>query len=170
MTRCPCCRRPSLHICPLWTSSLLNFQWPKSFPDCYVSASASPPSLSTWRPPQRCRRSTGMSPTLSYQAARTIPTPPKSLVLWRGLSSPLCYCPFSPFRPPLPRSDAAVGRGTPRLARHWGFRVPPVSYVQTLLRLHRLPWFCAPAFEVLRTDEIISAQQSGQIVGWVSGQ
>lgn len=74
MTPCPCRRMPTHHVCPLWTSPLLKCQGPKSLLDCDAAVSASPPSPSTWRPPQRCRRSRGMFLTLSCQAART-PTP-----------------------------------------------------------------------------------------------
>lgn len=71
MTACPCHQRSTCHIDPLWTSPILNCQGPKSLLGCYVAVSVSPPSLRTWRPPQRCRRSRGMSLTLSCQAART---------------------------------------------------------------------------------------------------
>lgn len=70
MTLCLCPQRPTHHIYPVLTSPL-NCQGSRSLLGCYVAASASPPSLSTWRPPQRCRRSRGTSPIPCYQAART---------------------------------------------------------------------------------------------------
>lgn len=145
MTPCPCRRRLTHHIFPLWTSPLLNCQGPKRLLDCYVVASASPPCLSTWRPPQRCRRSRGMFLTRSCQAARTPITVNPGPLGRTAIFSPLCYFFFPPSKPRLSCSDAAVERGKPRLPRHWGFRVPPVSYVQTLWRPRRLLWFCAPA-------------------------
>lgn len=73
MTPFPCPQRLTLLTHPQWASNLLSCcaQRPKALLDCCVAASASPPSLSTWRPPQRCRRSRGTCPTPSYQAART---------------------------------------------------------------------------------------------------
>lgn len=70
-TLCLCHRRPTHHSYTTWPPPLLNCQGSKSLPDCYVAASASLPSLSTWRPPQRCRRSRGTCPIPCCQAART---------------------------------------------------------------------------------------------------
>lgn len=145
MKPCPCRRRPTHHICPQWTSPLLTCQGPKSLLDCYVAASASPPSLSTLRPPQRCRRSRGMSLTLSCPAARTPATKTTQKpgpLDGTAICSPRSCFPLPPLKPPLSCSDAAVEHGTPCLPRHWGFRMPPVCYIQTLRRPH---WFCAPA-------------------------
>lgn len=73
MTPCPCRRRPTRRICPVRASALLKRQRPESLLDCSATASASPPSLSTWRAPQRCRISRGMFLTLSCQAAKHQP-------------------------------------------------------------------------------------------------
>lgn len=95
MTRCPCRQRLSPHTCPLWKSPFLNFQEPRSFLDCYVSASASPPSLSTWRPPERRRRSRGTSLTLGCRGARTANTSQKPGPLdGTAICSLLCYFPL----------------------------------------------------------------------------
>lgn len=71
MTPCPCLQRLTRHVCPRLTSAPLSCWRPRSPLDCSVAASASPPSPSTWRPPQRCRTSRGMFLTPSYPAART---------------------------------------------------------------------------------------------------
>lgn len=141
MTPCPCRRMPTHHVCPLWTSPLLKCQGPKSLLDCDAAVSASPPSPSTWRPPQRCRRSRGMFLTLSCQAART-PTPQRQrLVLFSdgtAIRSPLCYFLLPPLKPCPSCSDAAVERGMPCLHATEGAECLLLRTYKNLQRPHRL--------------------------------
>lgn len=94
-TPCPCRRSQTQNIDPQWTSCLLNCcaQGPKSLLDCYAAASASPPSLNTWRPPQGRRRSRGTSQTPSCRAARTaVTTTTQKPALYNrtAIRSPFC--------------------------------------------------------------------------------
>lgn len=102
MTPCPCHQRQTDHIYPLSTSLLLRSSAleTKSLRDFCAAPSASPLSRSTWRCPQKCRRSRGMCLILSCRAARRAITP-YSLVLWTVQP----YFPHIgtsfPFKPPL---------------------------------------------------------------------
>ncbi len=156
MTPCPCRLRPTHLSCPLWTSPLLSCLWPWSLLDCYVAASVSPPSLNTWKHPQRCRRSRGMFLTPSCQAAKTQTNHqhPKSLVRLdrTAMCSPLHYVLFPTIKPHLSCPDAAVERRVLHLLRHWGFKLPPVSDIPTPRRPHVLLRFSIPSHPVQRRD------------------